>query len=99
MADQNTGQQSGETIKLEHVYNAPPERIWQLWTTAEGIESWWAPDGFTVKVEKLELKPEGELVYTMTATAQPQIEFMQSAGMLWQPHPAKRLSSWRQIKK
>ena len=70
-----------EMIKLEKIYGASPERIWQLWTTAEGIESWWAPDGFTVNVEKLELKPEGELIYTMTATAQPQIEFMQSMGM------------------
>lgn len=34
-----------------------------------------------MKVEKLDLKPEGELIYTMTATAQPQIEFMQSMSM------------------
>lgn len=68
-------------IKLEQIYNTSPENIWQLWTTAEGIESWWAPDGFTVTVDTLELKPGGELIYTMTATAQPQIEFMQSMGM------------------
>jgi len=72
---------STQPITLEKVYKASPERIWQLWTTPEGIESWWAPDGFAVKVDKLELKPEGELVYTMTATAEPQIEFMKSAGM------------------
>ena len=72
---------ANEPIKLEKVYKAAPERIWQLWTTPEGIESWWAPDGFTVKVDKLELQPGGELIYTMTATAQPQIEFMQSMGM------------------
>jgi uncharacterized protein YndB with AHSA1/START domain len=70
-----------EMIKLEQVYKASPEKIWQLWTTAEGIESWWAPDGFTVKVDKIDLQPDGELIYTMTATAQPQIEFMQSMGM------------------
>jgi uncharacterized protein YndB with AHSA1/START domain len=82
MADEtNLNQQTGEPIKLEQVYKASPEKIWQLWTTPQGIESWWAPDGFTVKVEKLDLKPEGELIYTMTATAQPQIEFMQSMGM------------------
>ncbi|HJP81201.1 MAG TPA: SRPBCC domain-containing protein [Candidatus Saccharimonadales bacterium] len=80
MTDQDI-QQPGKMITLEHTYNASPEKIWQLWTTAEGIESWWAPDGFSVKVDKLELKPEGELIYTMTATAKPQIEFMQSAGM------------------
>jgi uncharacterized protein YndB with AHSA1/START domain len=39
----------------------------------EGIESWWAPDGFAVELEKLELEPGGELVYTMTATAPEQV--------------------------
>jgi uncharacterized protein YndB with AHSA1/START domain len=80
MADQDM-KQPDKMITLEHTYKASPERIWQLWTTAEGIESWWAPDGFSVKVDTLELKPGGELVYTMTATAKPQIDFMQSAGM------------------
>jgi uncharacterized protein YndB with AHSA1/START domain len=74
-------EQVRETIKLEQVYKASPEKIWELWTTAEGIESWWAPDGFTVKVDRINLEPQGELIYTMTATAQPQIEFMQSVGM------------------
>jgi hypothetical protein len=32
-------------------------------------------------VEKLELEPGGELVYTMTATAPAQVEFMRNAGL------------------
>ena len=47
----------------------------------EGIEAWWAPDGFSVEVSKLDLAPGGELHYSMTATAPPQVEFMQNAGM------------------
>lgn len=70
-----------DKIRIERVYDAPVDRIWDLWTKPEGIESWWAPDGFTVKVQKLDLKPEGELIYTMTATGPEQIEFMRSAGM------------------
>lgn len=72
---------SSEPITLEKVYKASPEKIWQLWTTAEGIQSWWAPEGFEVTVDKLDLQPGGELTYTMTATAQPQVEFMQANGM------------------
>lgn len=68
-------------IRIERIYDASAEMIWNLWTTGAGIESWWAPDGFTVKVQRLELKPGGELVYTMTATALEQIEFMRGAGM------------------
>jgi uncharacterized protein YndB with AHSA1/START domain len=69
------------THRLERTYHTTAEEIWKLWTTPAGIESWWAPDGFAVEVQKLELRPGGELVYTMTATGPEQIEFMQNAGM------------------
>jgi uncharacterized protein YndB with AHSA1/START domain len=70
-----------DNIQLTRTYDAPAETVWELWTTPAGIESWWAPDGFTVEVQKLDLQPGGELVYTMTATAAEQIEFMRGAGM------------------
>jgi uncharacterized protein YndB with AHSA1/START domain len=73
--------QPSNPITIERTYTAAPERIWQLWTTADGIPSWWAPDGFSVTVQRLDLRPGGELVYTMTATAAEQIEFMKSVGM------------------
>jgi uncharacterized protein YndB with AHSA1/START domain len=68
-------------IRIERHCHAAPEHVWRLWTTSDGIESWWAPDGFTVKVQKIDLRPGGELVYTMTATAPEQVEFMNSVGM------------------
>jgi uncharacterized protein YndB with AHSA1/START domain len=52
-----------------------------MWTTDTGIESWWAPDGFTVRVQKIDLRPGGELIYAMTATGPEQIAFMTQAGM------------------
>jgi uncharacterized protein YndB with AHSA1/START domain len=73
MTDRNT--------TLRRTYPAPPETIWQLWTTPEGIAQWWAPDGFVTEVQALDLQAGGELVYTMTATAPAQIEFMTNAGM------------------
>jgi uncharacterized protein YndB with AHSA1/START domain len=72
---------SSDRITLERSYDATPERVWELWTTARGIESWWAPDGFAVEVERLELEPGGELVYALTATGEAQVEFMRNAGM------------------
>ena len=69
------------THRLERTYHTTAEAIWNLWTTPAGIESWWAPDWFAVAVHKLELRPGGELGYTMTATGPEQIEFMQNAGM------------------
>jgi len=74
-------EQSKRRIRLERTYTASIEGVWDMWTTKEGIESWWGPDGFTVKVRKLDLRPGGELHYAMTATAAPQVEFMKKAGM------------------
>ena len=69
------------TVTLERTYDASIEEVWDLWTTKEGLESWWGPDGFVVKVQKLDLRPGGELLYTMTAIGSDQIEFLKNAGM------------------
>ena len=68
-------------LVLRRSYAASPERIWALWTTPEGIGSWWAPVGFTTTVEALDLRPGGALVHTMTATGSEQVAFMGGAGM------------------
>lgn len=68
-------------LVLHRSYRASPERIWALWTTAEGIGAWWAPPGFRTTVELIDLRPGGLLVSTMTATGHEQIAFMEQAGM------------------
>jgi len=68
-------------IALERTYQAPVEDVWELWTTKAGIESWWGPDGFTVTVHRLDLRPGGELRYAMTAAAPDKVEFMRRSGM------------------
>lgn len=68
-------------VTLTRTYEASLEDIWSLWTTKAGLESWWGPEGFTVKVHKLDLRPEGEMLYAMTATGPSQVEFMKRAGM------------------
>lgn len=69
-------------ICIERTYlNTTLDDVWALWTTIGGIESWWGPEGFSVKVHSLDLKPGGELRYAMSATGPEQIEFMKNANM------------------
>lgn len=68
-------------VTIERTYKASIDDVWSLWTTQEGIESWWGPDGFSTKVLKLDLRAGGALNYAMTATAPAQMEFMKNAGM------------------
>jgi uncharacterized protein YndB with AHSA1/START domain len=79
----NTAMSSGarRKVTLERSFEASIEEVWDLWTTKEGIESWWGPDGFAVDVRKLDLRAGGELVYAMTAVGSDQIAFMKKAGM------------------
>jgi uncharacterized protein YndB with AHSA1/START domain len=70
-----------QRITLERVYRADVQEVWDLWTTSDGIESWWGPGGFKVTVRKLDLRPGGELLYAMTAVDPPQVEFLKKAGM------------------
>ena len=71
---------SPNPVRLERTYDAPAELIWELCTTAADLEEWWAPDGFETRVSELELRPGGQLRYTMTATAPEQIAFMRNLG-------------------
>ena len=71
---------SPSPARLERTFEAPAELIWELCTTAAGLEEWWAPDGFETRVSELELRPGGQLRFTMTATAPEQVEFMRSTG-------------------
>jgi len=68
-------------ITLERTFEAPIEDVWELWTTKEGIESWWGPNGFVVKVKSIDLRVGGELEYAMIAMGADEIAFMKQSGM------------------
>lgn len=67
--------------RIERIYDAAPEVIWELLTTADGLEDWWTPSGFETRVSELELRPGGHVRYTMTATTPEQVGFVQNLGM------------------
>ncbi len=81
-------------VSIERTFNAAVEDVWELWTTKEGIESWWGPDGFTVKVRRLDFRLGGELLYAMTAIAPEQIEFLKKAGM---PQTTESLVTYTEV--
>jgi uncharacterized protein YndB with AHSA1/START domain len=68
-------------LTLERTFKASIEDVWELWTTKDGIESWWGPEGFSVAVRELDLRPGGRLAYAMSAVGADQREYMLKAGM------------------
>lgn len=71
----------GGQRRLERSFSAAVQDVWELWTTPAGIEAWWGPPGFAVTVQSMDLRPGGQLFYTMTAVGAEQIAFMQRANM------------------
>src|SRR5689334_6313169 len=67
--------------RLERTCDAPPQVVWQLLSTAAGLEQWFAPDGFETRVHELDLRSGGRLRYTMTATGPDQVAFLRNAGI------------------
>lgn len=63
-------------INLQRTFSASLDLVWELWTTKEGIESWWGPPGFEVLVTRLELRAGGALEYVMTCVGAEQMAFM-----------------------
>ncbi|MBS0580862.1 MAG: SRPBCC domain-containing protein [Proteobacteria bacterium] len=66
---------------FERRYQASVAELWALWTTKEGFESWWGPQGFRVVVHRIEPRAGGALVYDMIAVGAQEIAYMKNAGM------------------
>jgi uncharacterized protein YndB with AHSA1/START domain len=47
-------------------FDAPIERVWQLWADPRQLERWWGPPAHPATVEKHELTADGEVTYVMT---------------------------------
>jgi uncharacterized protein YndB with AHSA1/START domain len=46
-------------IKVERVFDAPPERVFAAYTDPELIPQWWGPRGTTTTVEELDARTGG----------------------------------------
>jgi uncharacterized protein YndB with AHSA1/START domain len=71
----HAGELSAGTIRFERVYDASIEEVWALWTTKEGLEEWFAPEGMHVEVLALELRVDGAFVHVMTAVGAEQVAY------------------------
>jgi len=68
-------------IVFERSYRAGVEELWELWTTREGFESWWYPEGSRAEVHILEARLDGRLHYDMIAHTPEMIEAMRQMGL------------------
>lgn len=66
---------SDREILITRTFDAPRELVWQMWTTAEHLQQWWGPDGWSLPVCELDFRPGGTWFYCMQGP-----DNMQSCG-------------------
>jgi len=54
------------SLTLVAEFDAPVERVWQLFADPRQLERWWGPPGWPATVEQHELTPGGQVTYYMT---------------------------------
>jgi uncharacterized protein YndB with AHSA1/START domain len=54
------------TLTLVAEFDAPVERVWQLWADPRQLERWWGPPSHPATVERHDLVPGGDVTYFMT---------------------------------
>lgn len=70
----------GKQLVFERTYCAHVEDLWALWTTKDGFESWWGPEGFQVRVRSLDARAGGALHYDMFTNSFPHMDEMRKLG-------------------
>ena len=65
---------------IERTCRAQVAELWNLWTTKDGFESWWGPEGFQAEVHGIEAREGGALHYDMIADTPEMIEAMKQMG-------------------
>jgi uncharacterized protein YndB with AHSA1/START domain len=54
------------TLTLVAEFDAPVERVWQLWDDPRQLERWWGPPTFPATMEDHDLSPGGRVSYFLT---------------------------------
>jgi len=62
-------------LTLRRVIAAPPAALWRAWTTPDLFARWWLPAPTLGRVERLDVRPGGGLVTSMSED-----------GATWVPH-------------
>ncbi|HEY7068643.1 MAG TPA: SRPBCC domain-containing protein [Acidimicrobiales bacterium] len=59
MTDDDDRDRTRDAVVIERTFDAPVEVIWRMWTDSDHFREWFGPDGATIPVAKLDVRPGG----------------------------------------
>ena len=66
---------------IDRTLKASADKVWNMWTTRQGLEKWWGPEGFTSTVLHLDVRVGGRFEIEMTAVLPEIVAHLESAGI------------------
>jgi uncharacterized protein YndB with AHSA1/START domain len=54
-----------DAVVIERTFDAPVDRIWQMWTEPEHFKAWYGPEGATIPVAKMDVRVGGTRLVCM----------------------------------
>jgi uncharacterized protein YndB with AHSA1/START domain len=77
---------SDTEILIEREFDAPPELVWEAFTTPEHVRRWWTAKRGEVTVCEIDLRPGGKWRYVMIANGDVEVGFHGEYREIDAPH-------------
>ncbi len=63
----STATSTDREIILSRTFDAPRALVFEMYTTPKHLEKWWGPNGFTITIDEMNVKPGGIWKFMMHA--------------------------------
>ena len=60
-----TARPKANDLVITRIFDAPRDLVFKAWTDAKHVAGWWGPDGFTIPVCELDVRPGGAMLIQM----------------------------------
>ena len=85
---QSTPEPPNQGFTIERTFKAPPEKLWEMWTTKAGLERWFVGGGYQTKVEQIDPRVGGRYDISLTDGK----ETLHNHGTYTEVSPPRRLA-------
>ncbi len=72
-------------LTLERVIRAPRQSIWEAWVTPALLERWWIPAPMIARVDRLDVRPGGGFVTSMSEDGRTFVPHVDSIFLVAEP--------------
>lgn len=82
---------AADAVVIERIFDAPVERVWQMWTQPAHFKNWYGPQGIQVPVAEMDVRVGGKHLICMEMPMPDGSKKMWTTGEYKEVVPNKRL--------